>query len=387
MNLRDLFVKNPDLIYLNTGSLSRCPLPVLEKVMVEIRTAEANPTRHLFSAWERLWQAQLALARMLGARPEDLYLRPNVTFAMNDFVMNVPLPKDGEILISDMEYGAIVNLCRRRAEISGLQLRQFSIPYGEEEAASLTPQQLRDHVIGQIGPQTRLLMVSHILTGNGLILPIDEIGAHCRTHQIVFAVDGAHGPGFLDLNFQNLDFYGGNVHKWQMGPKGTGFGWVAPRWQEQLFPQHIGWTTFEAPGLFQSFGGGHPFATRFLNSSTLEFAPYMALTALEFFWQEYGNDVRHRLQELKLQTQEMIEQLGWSLLSPRHEKLAGPLFTVRLPDRLAAEGFALMDRLERDFGLVISTPPIKGRHELRLSPHVYNSDEDLEKALNILRKL
>ncbi|MGE0762341.1 MAG: aminotransferase class V-fold PLP-dependent enzyme [Bdellovibrionales bacterium] len=390
MDFKSQFASARNLIYLNSGSLSRTPTVVLDCVLNEIRSAEQNPTRHLFGAWPRMWRAQQSLARLLRCRPEDLFLRANVSQAMNEFLLGVPLPAHGEILISDMEYGAVVNICRRRAEASGLELRQFELPFKPETLKTLTRPQLAELIIKELKPTTRLLMLSHIITGNGMILPIEEIAAACRTKKIVFAIDGAHGPGALPLDFSRLsdvDFYGGNVHKWLMGPKGTGFGWVNPVWQEQLFPAYTGWTTYESMGPFLSFAPGSRFAGRFLTSSTVEFAPFFALETLEQFWQKHRPDIEGQLTLLQKTLPHFAEKLGWPVLTPLSPGLQGPLFAMQLPEKLAHEGYGLMDRLERDFGLVVSTPPVKGQHLMRLSPHVYNSVDELEQAFQILAKL
>jgi isopenicillin-N epimerase len=204
MKLSSLFTQEPNLIYLNTGSLARTPTRVLDKVIAEFRLAELNPTKYLYDAWERMWTNQCALARMLKARPQDLYLRPNVTIAMNDFLMNIKIPPGAEILVSDLEYGAIVNICRRRTESDGLKLRTLTLPYGEEIAKTLTPDQLHHEIVKQIRPETKLLMLSHIITGNGMILPIKSIAAECRKRGLIFAIDGAHGPGALPLDFSEF---------------------------------------------------------------------------------------------------------------------------------------------------------------------------------------
>jgi isopenicillin-N epimerase len=106
------FEKTPHFIYLNSGSMALSPLSVRQAIDRHKHQFELNPSAGLFSAWEKCWKAQQDLARFVKADPADLYLRTNVTYVMNDFIMALNLPKGSEILISDVEYGAIINMCR-----------------------------------------------------------------------------------------------------------------------------------------------------------------------------------------------------------------------------------------------------------------------------------
>lgn len=388
-SLRQEFTLNKGVVYLNSGSLSKCPTVVINTVLDEIRRAELNPTEHLFGAWERFWAAQKAFAGMIRARPEDLFLRPNVTMAMNEFIMNTPLAGDGEILVSNLEYGAIVNLCRFRAEKSGLKLRELPLPLDATSAQTLTPAKLLDIVVSELKPHTRLLMLSHIITGTGLVFPIEDIARECRNRDILFAVDGAHGPGAVELNFEKLtdvDFYGGNIHKWLMGPKGTGFGWVHPRWQEDLQPLHAGWTTYGAKYNFSAFAPNSLFAQRFLYSSSLEFAPFFALPRLAEWWNHWEpRKIRERLYGLQDHLLRRLQENEWTILSPSDRRLRGPLVTVELPESLAKMGYELMFKLAQESNVWITTPIVAGRTRLRLSPHVYNTEDEIDFAVKTIK--
>src|SRR5688500_10093419 len=113
--MRHEFDLDPDLIYLNSGTHSIVPRRVLDAVQRHQRHFERNPTANLFGVAERLWATQKGLAGFLGVRAEDLFLRANITEPIAEFILGVPLA-EGEILTSDLEYGAIANICRFRAE-------------------------------------------------------------------------------------------------------------------------------------------------------------------------------------------------------------------------------------------------------------------------------
>lgn len=89
-----------------------------------------------------------------------------------------------------------------------------------------------------------------VLTGNGAILPVEEIAAIVQSKGGHLIVDGAHALGAIPLvlnNKSNISFYGGNLHKWMMGLAGTGFGWINPQYSENntLNSQFKGWPNYD----------------------------------------------------------------------------------------------------------------------------------------------
>lgn len=394
-NLRAQFDLDSGLIYLNGGTHSLCPRRVIDAVIRNVREYETNPTQKLVETYAKMWEVQKQLATFLKACPEDLLLRPNVTSAMNTLLLGVELDlagAQGEILVSDGEYGATVNICRLRAERDGLKLRTFHLPGTPSELEDTSEATLGDLVIRELKPETRLLMLSHVVTGNGMRLPIERIAHETRKRGIVFAVDGAHATGALDLDFSRLgdvDLYAGNLHKWVMGPKGTGYGWVHPSAQSRMRPIEAGWMTFEVNPHHARFAPGHLFAQRFYNSACYDFSPFMALTETLAIWREWGPEaIRTRLAALRASTRhEMKSKTGWACLTPESASLQGPLLSFELPKTLQAEGYELMHRCLRDYRLQVASSFFQNRWVLRLSPHVNNTHEEIHRAVDILAKL
>ena len=388
---RDEFDLAPGLLYLNSGTHSLTPRAVLDAIAREERQYETNPTARLMGAWERLWEVQKGLADFLRADPRSLILRHNVTEAMNAFILGIPLAKGSEILFSDLEYQAVENIGFYRAQRDGLTLRKFHLPL--PEAGRMAPEEIADLIARELRPETGLLVLSHVLTGNGMILPVAEIAARTRAKGVLLAVDGAHAAGALDLDFgtlENLDFYGSNLHKWMLGPKGTGFGWVSPRHHETLRPLEAGWATFESPDDYKPFGDGARFPARFLMQGCRNFAPFFAVEETLAFWKNHGPEkIRARIRSL----QEFLEaeaaaRLGWPLLSPDLDGgRRGPLTAFALPARLEERGHGLISRLLDEHRLQISMTRMQGRWRMRLSPHVYNTEAEISRAVEILSLL
>lgn len=388
-SLRSYFNLPEDEIYLNSGTLSISPRVVQEAVVHHLLEYDRNPTRALIGTWEKLWEVQKGLASFLGADPRDLFLHHNVTEALNDLILGIPLPAGGEIAVTDLEYGAIVNVCKLRAIREGYQLRAIEVPFSPASGDELISK-----IVSQLKPDTRMLLVSHVFTGNGLILPLAELARITRERGIVLVVDGAHAVGAIDVDFSKLadvDLYAGNLHKWVMGPKGTGFGWVSPRHQEALQSLRAGWTTFEIPPQYAAFGEGRLFTLRFLRSSCHQFAPFFALKETFEFWKQHG---RERIFTAKRALDERLHagmiQNGWKSISPSRESgLCGPLLSYDLPVQgpFGDNWPAWMHSMSTTEKLQVITPPVKGKFRLRLSPNIYNTQGEVDRSVALLSGL
>lgn len=393
--MREHFDLDPGLIYLNSGSHSIVPRSVQRAWKAELEAYEKNPTAGLFGGWKRLWAVQSDLARFFGAEPGDLFLRVNVTEVLNQFILGMPLEPGLALALSDLEYGAIANTVRFRAERDGRPMHLIQMPATPEEVAGLTQASLMQQLENQLraAHATKpigMLVVSDVMTGTGLLLPLDQLSRLTRSMGILLVVDGAHGPGSRELDFSklpDLDFYAGNLHKWVMAPKGTSFGWVHPRHQAALEPIMAGWTTFECSEAFREFGGGNRFQERMLAAGCRDFSAWYAIQATLEFWREQGPErILTRQRELQTMLEGLVErELGWPCLTPADPDLRGPLLTYVIPARQAEKGFALMRGLAEQHGLQVSMTCVKGAWRLRLSPHVYNSEAECARAVEILK--
>lgn len=376
--------------YLNSGSMSLSPTRVIDKVQSLRLEYEKNPTYGLFLAWPKMWETQKDLANFFNSDAKNLFIRPNVTYVMNDFLMALQLPAGSEILTSDLEYGAIVKICEYKAKTQGHSLRFFSFFEAGTAGQNITEDQLLNKLEQALSPKTKLVMLSHVMTGCGLKIPMEKIGKMLREKNIFFAVDGAHGAGSDDLSFtdSNVDFYGSNLHKWIMGPKGTGFGYVDPRLREYLQPQFAGWTTGETPDHFRVFGDGDPWTLRWMINSTHQFADFYGITEALNFWRETGTSaILERQKHLTQFAANTIEnKTGWKCLSLYPSNLRGPLMAFALPEKISKQGFEFIFHLYKEYKMVVSMVMLQGNWCLRISPNIYNTEQEIAKAAEQLAK-
>src|SRR5712692_3389328 len=226
--MKELFLLDPDIVFLNHGSFGACPRPVFEEYQRLQLELEREPVE--FLGLQRRFPALIAAAReqlaaYLGARPDDLVLVPNATTGVNMVARSLRLRQGDEIVATTHEYGGNKLLWRYVCERAGA--RYLEVPTWPANAV--------DELLGAVTPRTRALFVSHVSSPTALLFPVEEICAHARDAGVLTIVDGAHAPGQIALDLERIgaDFYAGNCHKWLRSPKGAGFLHARPEVQAQ----------------------------------------------------------------------------------------------------------------------------------------------------------
>jgi isopenicillin-N epimerase len=266
--MREQFLLDPAIVFLNHGSFGACPRPVVEAWQRWQLEMERNPVEFLGRrSATLLTQARERLAGAMGASACDLVFVSNATTGVNVVARSLALQPGDEVLATDHEYGACDatwdHVCRRR----GAHYRKVEIPLPFE------PERFADRVLAAATARTRLIFASHVTSTTALIFPLAELCRRARARGIPTLVDGAHAPGQLDLDLAELgaDFYTGNGHKWLCAPKGAGFLHARPEVQAVLEAPVISWGyVAEAAARHEAATGGHTGFDAYTGATTLE---------------------------------------------------------------------------------------------------------------------
>ena len=218
--MREQFLLDPGLVFLNHGSFGACPKVVLEDQWHWQLELERNPVEFLGRrSAELLWQARAELGAAIGARADELVFVPNATTGVNVVAASLKLQPGDEVVATDLEYGACDAAWQQACARQRASYRRVEIPLPYDRSGVL------DRLMAATGPRTRLIYLSHLTSTTALILPVAEVCAEARRRGVLTLVDGAHAPGqlALDLAAIGADFYVGNCHKWLCAPKGSGF--------------------------------------------------------------------------------------------------------------------------------------------------------------------
>ncbi len=238
-SLREYFLLDPDVVFLNHGSFGATPEPVFREYQRWQRELERQPVEFLGRRHNELMrQARSALAAHFRAEPDDLIYTQNVTISVNIVARSLHLGPGDEVLASDHEYGACDRTWRFLSKESGF--KYVNQPIRVPLTSAL--QAAEDLWMG-VTPRTRVIFLSHITSPTAITLPVDEICRRARAAGILTIVDGAHAPGQIPLDLPGIgaDFYGGNLHKWLCAPKGAGFLYARPEVQHLLKPLVVSW--------------------------------------------------------------------------------------------------------------------------------------------------
>jgi isopenicillin-N epimerase len=360
--------------YLNNGSFGPAPRPVLDAVTYWMEKLEANPTMRGGMLRGERKRVKEALGGYMGMQPADFVFVTNVTVGMNIIARGLQDLKPGdEVLTTDQEYGAVRKIWDFVSSRRGATIRTVELPTPPKSSAEIV-----ECIESGITDSTRILVFSHITTTTGLVMPVREICDLARRRGVLTAVDGAHAPGMIPLDVASLgcDYYTGNCHKWLCAPNGTGFLWVAEPVQPSLDPLIVSWGWKE---------GEETFLGNFEDPGTHSLPLTAAVGAAVSFQREIGPQrIAQRGSELATYARERLLELdGVTPLTATGTPLAASMAAYRLPK---LEGTRLQDTLrEQRIAIPASMGDEGGR--IRVSTHLYNSTEDVDTLVRVLRTL
>jgi isopenicillin-N epimerase len=212
---------DPAITFLNHGSFGACPRPVLDVQQAWRDQLEAEPVRFLGRDLNgRLATVREALGDFVGADPDDLALVTNATGGANAVIRSLQFEAGDEIVTTDHEYNAILNVLRYVAERDGARVVVVGLPF-----PAISPDDVVERFMAAVTDRTRLAVISHVTSPTALILPVERIVPELAERGIDTLVDGAHAPGMvaLDLDALGAAYYTANLHKWVCAPKGSAF--------------------------------------------------------------------------------------------------------------------------------------------------------------------
>ena len=368
-NVRAQFILDPGIAYMNNASLGMPPRQVVDAVAAGYAAISNEPLHGKHDLQSAIEDSVLPrLARMFGVVPSELSLTRNATEALHLQTVGTLLPPGAEVLITSQEHPAGSRPWRFREARGELRVREVFVP------SPLPPvDELLDRMESAITPNTRALAFCHVTRG-GHLYPVAELCTLARDRGLVSLVDGAQAVGQFEIDISALgcDAYSASVHKWVLGPVGTGFLYVRESSRADVVTAFAPDATVDAPQLAPP--GTADFPVRAAIGTALEFVSEIGLDQVEArcrFLSDYLKERLSHLSDVRLLSGARAQSAPGSTIFEKEGLDA--VESVPLLERLAA---VHIDEHQRD-----------GHNAIRVSTHVYNTTAEIDRLVGALEAL
>lgn len=379
-SLKEYFLLDPDIVFLNHGSFGAAPRSVFEAYQSWQLRLERQPV--LFLGRELgglLRESRIVLGDYLNADADDLVYIPNATYGVNIVARSLQLKPGDEILTTNHEYGACDYtwefICGKHA--ARYIHQSISLPVCSEE-------EIVERFWLGVTARTKAIYLSHITSPTALRLPVEAICRRARQTGVMTIIDAAHSPGQIPVDLQALgaDVVFGTCHKWLLGVKGAGFLYVQRELQRLIEPLVVSWGYHSTPETTT----GSRFIDLLQWTGTKD--PTAALvvpTAIQFMREHRWDTVRYESHRLLRQALERICDLtGLAPLYPVDSNFYSQMAIAPIP---SSDLTALKSRLYDEFKIEVPLVPWQDKQLIRISIQGYNTQEDVDQLLKALQIL
>jgi isopenicillin-N epimerase len=375
--MKDLFLLDPKITYLNFGSFGACPKPIFDDYIQWQYLLEKDPVQFITETGpEYLALSKNALAAYINCESKDLILTPNPTYAINLLVKNLKLNPGDEVLTTNLEYGALDKTWNFYLNKYGGKYVQSSISL---------PIQSKEEFIAEFwtgySDKTKVVFISQITSATGLILPVKEICVEAKKRGLITIVDGAHVPGHIHLNLKELDsdFYTGACHKWMMTPKGCSFLFAKKEFHQILDPLIVSWgynndTELNRLHEFHQFNGTRDFSAYLTIPAALKFMN-------DYNWPKQADDCKDLLLS---SAKRVLKVLNTKSLAPLNKDFFGQLCSCPI---ISKDPVKLKKLLFDKYQIQIPIIESNSNVYLRFSIQAFNDDKDIDNLIYALEDI
>lgn len=369
--IRSQYTVGQDFINLENGYFSIPSRPVADAFDRYNALVNREGTYFMRTKFPRhIDDAVNALAAFSGAAPQELIITRNATEAMNILIQGYPFDANDEVVIGDQDYDSVIEALEMMQKRRRLNLVRVQLPFHPQHDDDIVARYRQ-----AITPHTRVMVLTHMLHRSGQLLPVAKIAQMARAHGIDVFVDAAHSFAQVDYRIADLnsDFMAANLHKWLGAPLGVGLLYIRRERIADIAPL-FGDTTHADDDIRKL---AH-FGTR----------PPAAILAIEDAI-AFHNGIGSRNKEARLRylkdywTSRVKGMERIELLTPAAPERSCAIAAFRFKGIEAQEVTNTLFERDRIFTVA---PVIAGSGAVRITPHLYNTTQDLDCLVAALQR-
>jgi selenocysteine lyase/cysteine desulfurase len=364
-NVRDEFPVLERWRYLNTATFGPVPLCAAEAMQAHLADRDRTASLEFLSRFDTLDTIRAQAAEWIGAQSADIAFVPNAGVALSWILHGMEWRQGDRILALDDEFP---NNLYAPGALAAKGVVYDAAPGGDAFDA--------EGFVARIGSRTRVVLISALNYASGFRPPLAYIGEACRRNGALFVVDGTQGVGAIpfDVEEARADFVLVHAYKWMCSPPGAGFLYVRPSARERVRPIVYSWRSHRGWRNVDSLHHGEPLLPEdaaCFEGGIQNFSGLFAMGAVFEMMLGLGRDaILARTAELAALTRRTLADAGAEVPGLSNPMFASPIVTARFP---GLDPSPLAIRL-RERGIALAAR--KGY--LRVSPHFFNSDDDIE---------
>jgi kynureninase len=361
-------------VYLISHSLGAMPRETYARLN---EYAEMWATRGVRAWAEGWWDMPVTVGndvgRIIGAERDSVVMHQNVSICQSLILSCFePTPKRNKIVYSELNFPSVMYVYEAHAREGTLRIE--TVPSDDGITINL------DRFLAAIDEETLLVPFSHVLFKSGFLQNAKAITERAHEVGAMVVLDAYQSAGTVPFNVKdiNVDFATGGSVKWLCGGPGAGYLYVRPDLQQKLEPKTTGWMAHEEPFAFDTelrYAAG---IRRFLHGSPAIPALYAAQSGYRIINEIGLEAIRTKSVRQTTHLIALAEEAGFKVTSPKNASDRGGTITIGHDDAAAIT----KELIRREF--IVDYRPGAG---VRISPHFYNTDEELELVVGELKKI
>jgi selenocysteine lyase/cysteine desulfurase len=370
LKIREQFPVTESKVFLNHAAQSPLPKPVADAI--HRYTDDFSKFGTSLIECDR-W-GKPCFARLIGARPEEIALIENTSVGLNIAANVLQYPEGSKIVTTDLEYPSVVYPWLRKnlgARVHYVKSVEGKVSLDEMEKA--------------VDDKTVAVAISHVEYVNGFRQNLRVLSEIAHEHGAYLIVDAIQSVGTMPINVKtdDVDFLMAACYKWMLSPQGAAYLYVKDDLIEKFEPPYVGWASVKQE-VFKTIDFWDIWnlklsktASRFEVGSPSTISLVGATEAMKMLLDCGTENIKRRIMKLTDRLIDAVKDLGLELQTPEEKQCRSGIVNFKI-----GKADKVTDKLNRK-GMVVSARA----HGIRVSPHFYNTEEEIDKLTEEIKKL